>query len=306
MMSLMMMLLLVLVLVSYVSSYSLERNVRSFRVKENHRIVSSNISPSTSRIRKTNLFMNKNDAIITARTFGLTNFGYTDPLIFDEDSFVGDLESYLKEVGKELSAIQRAVPDLAIQPYGFIIDEKDNEKVWFKIRPKGTFTGPLSYKGEVYLPNQKIVEFPIQQIYIKVKNNKIYEVGSKVVVDRLVGNTGGLPSYQGLLYALGEKPSPFQYLPPIAIVKNFFRRSVKRQSRNVGVSPFPDTVMFFLAKQLLEGSFGAKTPEILSNNFVYSSPSIGPLSKKDFLNSIVTTDLKTGFPDLVLMLTILK
>lgn len=47
------------------------------------------------------------------------------------------------------------------------------------------------------------------------------------VIDRLSGNTGGLAGPTGLLYAIGERPSEFDYLPPIVVLKRFFARSRK-------------------------------------------------------------------------------
>lgn len=71
------------------------------------------------------------------------------------------------------------------------MDEKDPTVVWFKIRPKGTLTGPFAYKGEVYLPHMKKVELPIQQLSVTVVSGIVARLTAGYIIDRLTGNTGG-------------------------------------------------------------------------------------------------------------------
>lgn len=50
---------------------------------------------------------------------------------------------------------------------------------------------------------------------------------SGFVIDRFVGNTGGLTSFDGLLEYVGEGPSKLKYVPIGAAVKQFFSRTKK-------------------------------------------------------------------------------
>jgi hypothetical protein len=51
----------------------------------------------------------------------------------------------------------------------------------------------------------------------------------------------------------------------------------------VASSPFPLPVMKSLAEQLFANSFGYTSPDLLSDDFIYSSPFDGPMNKKEFL-----------------------
>ena len=135
-------------------------------------------------------------AISTARAFAASGFGLRDSSILSEDFICSSSRSaydktrYLRGLATENSAIKRAVPDLDYRPHAFVVDEIDPSLVWFKIRPTGTVSGPLSYRAEVYLPNYETVDFPIQQLSVKVAGNKVRRVSAGYVVDRLSGNTG--------------------------------------------------------------------------------------------------------------------
>jgi hypothetical protein len=60
------------------------------------------------------------------------------------------------------------------RPYGYVVDETDPNIIWFKSRPIGTVTGPFSFNGNVYLPNQKKLELPISQFSITIQGEKVY------------------------------------------------------------------------------------------------------------------------------------
>jgi hypothetical protein len=82
-------------------------------------------------------------------------------------------ESYLSQLASDRSSLLRALPDFDFRPYDFLVDDNDPSVIWFRMRPKGTFTGPLSYKGEVYLPSEKEIEFPITQASVKIVDGKV-------------------------------------------------------------------------------------------------------------------------------------
>ena len=146
-------------------------------------------------------------------------------------------------------------------------------------------TGIFSYDGEVYPGNNKVVEFPVEMWSISVQGSKIIRITRGYVVDRTTGNTRGLPGIKGTLAALGEAPSVALYLPLPVALKRFFGRNRKSPSKLSSGSPFPFPVMKSLAEQIVSTEFGLKSPELLTNDFLYSSPFDGPLTKKEFLGT---------------------
>jgi hypothetical protein len=270
---------------------------------------------ATSR-SKSNMFMSNVDVeraepqssnlIAVARSFATTNLGVTDPSLLADDflcsgpSFNGiDKKSYLAGLTKETAVFQRAMPDFDLRPYSFAVDESQPNTVWFKIRPKGTLTGPFAFKGEVYLPNQKVAEQPAQQLSVTIRSGQVTRVTAGYIIDRFTGNTGGLAGPFGILYALDEAPSKFDYFPPAVVVKQFFSRTKKPLKRKaVAVSPFPVAVMTSLAKRLVETSLGAEEPSLLASEFQFSGPVVGPLVKEEFVGALKNFNLKSFLPDL--------
>ena len=106
---------------------------------------------------------------------------------------------------QELATLFRSLPDLQTSSYGYDTDANDDSKVWLKIRQRGTLTGPLSYKGDVFLPNNKVVEFPVEMWSLSFNAaGKVSRVTKGYVIDRTVGNTAGLGGPKGVLVVLGE------------------------------------------------------------------------------------------------------
>ena len=244
--------------------------------------------------------------ITVARSFVTTNLGVTDPSLLS-DSFVCsgpsfddiDKKSYLLGLSAETAIFQRAMPDFNLRPYSFSVDEAQSDIVWFKIRPKGTLTGPFSYKGEIYLPNQKVVELPAQQLSVTIRSGQVTRVTAGYSIDRFTGNTGGLAGSSGVLYSLGEAPSKFSYLPPAVVVRQFFARTKKPvQRKPVKISPFPVAVMTTLAKRVVETNFGASESSLLAPDFQFAGPLVGPLGKEEFVGALKTFNLKSLLPDL--------
>ena len=48
-------------------------------------------------------------------------------------------QAYLSQVGKELAALYRAMPDLQTSSYGYDLDDADPNTVWLKIRQRGVY-----------------------------------------------------------------------------------------------------------------------------------------------------------------------
>ena len=241
-----------------------------------------------------------------ARSFATTNLGVSDPSLLANDficsgpSFNGiDKKSYVAGLTKETAVFQRAIPDFDLRPYSFTVDETQPDTVWFKIRPRGTITGQFAYKGEVYSPNTKVIEMPAQQLSVTIRSGQITRVTAGYIIDRFTGNTGGLAGPSAVLYALGESPSKFSYIPPAVVIRQFFQRTKKLvQRKAVKVSPFPVAVMVSLAKRVVETSLGAEEESLLSSDFQFSGPLVGPLGKPEFLGALKSFNLKASFPDL--------
>ena len=146
--------------------------------------------------------------ISVAKTFASTNLGASNPSLLTSDfvcsgpDFVcGSKDTYVAGLKKETEVFQKAIPDFDLRPYGFIVDETRSDTVWFKIRPRGTITGPFVYKGEVYAPNNKVVELPIQQLSVTIRGGQVGRVTAGYIVDRQSGNPD--PSFHSVLFTNG-------------------------------------------------------------------------------------------------------
>jgi hypothetical protein len=279
---------------------------RSYRLLAS-RVSKVSLSRLSSEANVDGVELRSSDLIAVARSFVTTNLGVNDPSLLSE-SFVCsgpsfnaiDKKSYLLGLTAETAVFERAMPDFNLRPYSFSVDETQSDIVWFKIRPKGTLTGPFSYKGEVYLPNQKVVELPAQQLSVTIRSGQVTRVTAGYSIDRFTGNTAGLAGSAGVLYSLGEAPSKFSYLPPAVVVRQFFARTKKPvQRKPVKISPFPVAVMTTLAKRVIETSFGAEEPSLLAPDYQFAGPVVGPLGKEEFVNALKSFTLKSLLPDLI-------
>lgn len=136
-------------------------------------------------------------------------------------------KAYLEAVGPEISALLRAVPDLQVSAYGIEVDPNDASTVWLKLKQRGTVSGPLSYKGDVLLPNKRGIEFPVEIMSLTLKGGLISRVTKGYVIDRTTGNTGGLLGLDGVATTLGEGPAKISTLPVAVAIKQFFSRNRK-------------------------------------------------------------------------------
>ena len=108
-----------------------------------------------------------------------------------------------------------AFPDFTSEFYGFHVDPFEGNRVWYTARGKGKNTGPLV----PFVPKDSgtgiTVVNPPQVCSITIDHStgliSRYTIG--YVVDRTVGNTGGLGGLYGILYALG-RPLPFPEANP--------------------------------------------------------------------------------------------
>ena len=108
-----------------------------------------------------------------------------------------------------------AFPDFTSEFYGFHVDPFEGDRVWYTARGKGKNTGPLvPFVPEVSGTGTTVVNPPqVCSITIDHSTGLISKYTIGYVVDRTVGNTGGLGGLYGILYALG-RPLPFPEANP--------------------------------------------------------------------------------------------
>ncbi|GAB5357332.1 hypothetical protein AAMO2058_000365600 [Amorphochlora amoebiformis] len=142
-------------------------------------------------------------------------FNAPDEAFADDFVFMGPVVGPLK---KEpfLNAIRgfdvlTGFPDLTGRYYHFRVDPFEPDRVWTTSRAIGTNTGTMA---GLYPPSGKVVESPPQTISLKFnEKGQIRQVTVGYVMDRAIGNTGGLGGIFGLLYGIG-KPLPFPEAQP--------------------------------------------------------------------------------------------
>lgn len=132
-----------------------------------------------------------------------------------EGPVVGPLgkDEFLDAIGSvDFSA---AFPDFQSEFYGFHVDPLEGDRVWYTARGFGKNTGPLvPFVPESSGTGEKVVNPPqVCSITIDHATGLITKYTIGYVVDRNVGNTGGLGGLYGILYALG-RPLPFPEANP--------------------------------------------------------------------------------------------
>jgi hypothetical protein len=108
-----------------------------------------------------------------------------------------------------------AFPDFKSEFYGFHVDPFEGDRVWYTARGKGKNTGPLlPFVPEESGTGKTIVNPPqVCSITVDHSTGLITKYTIGYVVDRTVGNTGGLGGLYGILYAL-DRPLPFPEANP--------------------------------------------------------------------------------------------
>jgi len=150
-------------------------------------------------------------------------FGADAELLSDDFQFVGPVvgplskSAFLAAIGSV--DVQAGFPDFNPQFSMFQVDPIEGNRVWYVARGRGTNTGPFppfssspTGKELVNPPQACSLTFAADGLVTK------YTIG--VVMDRQVGNTGGLGGLYGILYAIG-KPLPFPEAQPWKISKRY-------------------------------------------------------------------------------------
>lgn len=134
-----------------------------------------------------------------------------------EGPVVGPLtkDAFVKAIGSVDFAT--AFPNWIPQFYGFHVDPLEYplvNRVWYTARGRGVNNGPLAPFVTSGTGSGKEVINPPQVCSITIDESGLisrYTIG--YVVDRNVGNTGGLGGLYGILYAMGS-PLPFPEAQP--------------------------------------------------------------------------------------------
>jgi len=143
-------------------------------------------------------------------------FGADPALLSDDFQFVAPVvgplpkQAFLDAIGSVDMAT--AFPDFQGEFYGFFVDPFEGDRVWYTARGRGTNSGPLPPFAPV-ATGKKLVN-PPQACSLTFNRQGLvakYTIG--YVMDREVGNTGGLGGLYGVLYAIG-KPLPFPEANP--------------------------------------------------------------------------------------------
>jgi hypothetical protein len=156
--------------------------------------------------------------ISLAKRFLASRGGFgADPDLLSEDfKFVGPVvgplpkDAFVSAIGSV--DIAKGFPDFQGEFYGFSVDPFERNRVWYTARGKGTNTGPLPPFAPT--PTGKSLVNPPQACSLTFGEDGLvtkYTIG--YVMDREVGNTGGLGGLYGVLYAIG-RPLPFREAQP--------------------------------------------------------------------------------------------
>ena len=154
--------------------------------------------------------MSFTELIKLAKRFLLSNNGFgADPsLLSPSFKFVAPVVGPLSK-SSFLSAINSVdvaagFPDFKPEFYGFHVDPLQPDRVWYVAKGSGTNTGPLPPFASS--PTGKRVVNPPQMcsLTFEEKTGLVTKYTIGYVVDREVGNTGGLGGLYGLLWAIGR------------------------------------------------------------------------------------------------------
>jgi hypothetical protein len=122
------------------------------------------------------------------------NFEFCAPVVgpINKEDYLQALRSF---------DLQGAFPDIDARYHSIQVDPFDHDRVWFQNRPIATHTGSLFGKT----PTGMTVELPPQMNSLTFDaSGKVKQLTIGYVLDRRVGNTGGLGGAFGFFYAVGQ------------------------------------------------------------------------------------------------------
>ena len=151
------------------------------------------ISPDDLIARTKAILANKNGVENPALL--ASDFKFVAPVVgpLPKDDFLQAFDGFKLEEG---------FPDANAGYYAFRIDPFEPNRVWFDTRFRGTNTGPLS--GGSLAATGKKVEAPPQACSMLFnERGECTQLTAGYVMDKQVGNTGGLGGVFGIFYASG-------------------------------------------------------------------------------------------------------
>ena len=162
--------------------------------------------------------LSEDELVLKTKTFLFFNQGIDKPSLLAEDfAFMGPVvggdgglpkAEFLAAVGG--FKLKDAFPDLNPRFHHFRADPLDPGRVWFTSQASGTDLGGLFGAA----PTNKTFETPPQACSVKFDERGLvvkFTIGH--VMERSIGNTGGLGGIFGPLYAIG-RPFPFPEAQP--------------------------------------------------------------------------------------------
>jgi hypothetical protein len=131
---------------------------------------------------------------------------------------------------------------------------------------------------------------------------KIIKLVNDMVMDRQFGNTDGLSGIAGAAVIAGRPPNDWEIYPPLVSAGRIFARPLKmiqeREEDEGYLPPFPDSVMIQLAKGVIASNFGLDDEDLLSEDFTYLEPTMGPLDKEGYIRLFGGLNVRDAVPDL--------
>eukprot|EP00804_Cyclotella_cryptica_P002764 CCRYP_021221-RA/>CCRYP_021221-RA protein AED:0.08 eAED:0.08 QI:191/1/1/1/0.66/0.5/4/275/1069 len=221
--------------------------------------------------------------------------------------------------------LRRSFPDLEYRAHDFRVladesnmydtglngrDAADAKEITvrFTTRVVGTFRGaPLRLRSKILEPNGKVMRCPPTSVSITFATRgdnagKIIKLVNDMVIDRQFGNTNGLSGIAGAAVCAGAAPSDLEVFPPSVSAGRVFARPIKplqERSEDDGyLPPFPDSVMIQLAKGVAASNFGLDDPDLLSVDFSYLEPLMGPMNKERYIEVFSEYNVRDAVPDL--------
>jgi len=168
-------------------------------------------------LARSNFPIGPEELIFKTRQFLAANQGCSNPeLLADTFQFVApvvgplDKASYVEALTN--FKLHEAFPDLDPGFHHFRVDPYDPSRVWFTSTARGTNTG---YLAGVVPPSGKYVEAPPQALSCTFNEfGLVTKYTAGYVMDKEMGNTGGLGGVFGLVYAVNPGLLPFAEAQP--------------------------------------------------------------------------------------------
>ena len=205
-------------------------------------------------------------------------------------------------VGSSLVVGQRTTfPDWDFRAHDYRLDVLDPLTVRFTARTVGNMRGQLRLRNNMLLPpNGKPMICPPEAISITFgPNGEVKKICSGFVMDRFVGNTGGVCGVMAAATIAGAPPSPFEIYPITTIIRRFFARPQRQLMETKSfLAPFPESVMIQLAKGVVASQMAALDPDLLSDDFTFCGPIMGPIDKSAFVDTYASTMFGGAEPEL--------